>query len=152
MINIPLPFFVMWAVLLLGVLTSMLVKIKNITDATPDDVQWKMVIRKFFNKEWPSYGISFILTFVIAGSFQYIKRFDVSSNQEISKYAKWIPLAVPALYIGGYLCQGGFYKLLGRIQGKTGINADQFKPAQTVVIDTPEATTTITEEKKTKDK
>lgn len=120
MINIPLPFYAMWIIMLLGVITHMLFKIKKITDSTPDDVPWKQVKDKFFRKEWPSYGISLIFTGIIAYSFVFMKQFNNPDNEEISRWAKWIPLSVLALYFIGVLNQWVFYKILGRIQNKGG--------------------------------
>jgi hypothetical protein len=120
MINIPLPFLAMWGIMFAGVLTNVLARINGINQKSPDDVLWWVILQKFFKKEWASYGSSLIFTGIIAFSFQYIKQFDNSSNAEISKYAKWIPLAVPAFYFFGVLNQWLFYKALGRIQGKSG--------------------------------
>lgn len=127
MINIPLPFFAMWGILLAGVITHILYKLKVITDNTPDDVVWSKVWVKFRNKEWPSYGMSLIATGIISFSFEFIKRFDTSSTVEISKYAKYVPLAVPILYCGGILINFFLYKMLGRIQSKGKIDVSLLK-------------------------
>ncbi len=128
MINIPLPFIAMWAIMLSGVATHILFKIKKITDSTPDDMTWKMVKSKFIHKEWPSYGISIIFTCIIAYSFVFMKQFDNASNEEISKWAKWIPLSVLILYFIGFLNNWIFYMVLGRIQAKGGkIDIDTLK-------------------------
>jgi hypothetical protein len=118
MINIPLPFFVMWLIMLAGVATHMLFKIKKITDITPPNVPWKQVKEKFIRKEWPSYCISFIFTCIIAYSFVFMKQFENPNNEEISRWAKWLPLSVLALYFIGVLNQWLFYWILGRIQSK----------------------------------
>jgi len=131
MINIPLPFVAMWAIMLAGVLTHMLFKIKKITDSTPDDVPWKMVKYKFFKKEWPSYFISIIFTCIIAYSFVFMKQFNNPDNAEISKWAKWVPLSVLILYFIGVLNQWVFYKILGRISSKGNIDIDILKEPKT---------------------
>lgn len=118
MINIPLPFWAMWGIMLLGVLTKMLYDIKVITDKTPDSIIWKTILQKFFNKEWPSYGMAIIITGIISFSFEYIKQFDTSQNADINKWAKWVPLAVLILYAIGITSQLILYKFLGRIKSK----------------------------------
>jgi hypothetical protein len=127
MINIPLPFIAMWAIMLAGVLTHMLFKIKKITDSTPDDLPWKLVKQKFLRKEWPSYFISVIFTCIIAYSFVFMKQFDNPNNAEISRWAKWLPLSVIILYFIGVLNQYLFYLILGRIQSKGKIDIDILK-------------------------
>jgi hypothetical protein len=128
MINIPLPFFAIWAIMLLGVLTHILAKIKSITDKTPEDIPLGIVIKKFFRKEWASYGMSLIFTGVAAYSFIFMKRFENPSNAEISYWARWIPLSVILLYFFGVVNQWGFYWILGRIQSKGKIDIDILKP------------------------
>lgn len=118
MINIPLPFLAIWGIMLLGVLTKMLYDIKIITDITPDSIKWKTVFARFFNKEWPSYGMAVIVTGILAYSFEYMKGFAKVDNAEITKWAKWIPLAVPIIYAIGIGWQLLFYKFLGRIKNK----------------------------------
>ena len=127
MINIPLPFLAMWGIMLLGVLTHVLAKIKSITDKTPDDIPLKMVVEKFARKEWTSYGMSLIFTGVVAYSFVFMKRFENPSNAEITYWAKWIPLSVLVLYFFGVVNQWGFYWILGRIQSKGKIDIDILK-------------------------
>jgi len=127
MINIPLPFFAMWVIMLAGVLTHVLAKIKMITDKTPEEISWKIVARKFMNKEWASYGISIIFTCIVSFSFVYMKRFSNADNAEISYWAKWVPLAVIILYFFGVLNQWVFYFILGRIQSKGKIDIDILK-------------------------
>ena len=127
MINIPLPFLAMWGIMLLGVITHVLAKIKSITDKTPDDIPLKLVIEKFMRKEWASYGMSLIFTGVVAYSFVFMKRFENPSNAEISYWAKWIPLSVIILYFFGVVNQWGFYWILGRIQSKGKIDIDILK-------------------------
>jgi len=128
MINIPLPFLAMWAIMLAGVVTHMLFKIKKITDSTPNDMPWKLVKEKFLRKEWPSYFISIIFTCIIAYSFVFMKQFDNPNNAEISRWAKWLPLSVIILYFIGVLNQYLFYMILGRIQSKGGkIDVDILK-------------------------
>ena len=127
MINIPLPFLAMWGIMLLGVLTHVLAKIKSITDKTPDDIPLKLVIERFMRKEWASYGMSLIFTGVVAYSFVFMKRFENPSNDEISYWAKWIPLSVIVLYFFGVVNQWGFYWILGRIQSKGKIDIDILK-------------------------
>ncbi len=127
MINIPLPFLAMWGIMLLGVVTHVLAKIKSITDKTPDDIPLKLVIEKFMRKEWASYGMSLIFTGVVAYSFVFMKRFENPSNAEITYWAKWIPLSVLVLYFFGVVNQWGFYWILGRIQSKGKIDIDILK-------------------------
>jgi hypothetical protein len=130
MIHIPLPFFALWVIMLLGVFTHILAKIKSITDKTPDDIPLLVVIKKFFRKEWASYGMSLIFTGVAAYSFVFMKRFENPSNAEISYWAKWIPLSVLILYFFGVLNQWAFYWILGRIQSKGKIDIDILKPKE----------------------
>lgn len=120
MINIPLPFAAMWFIMLLGVISHILFQINKINHSTSDEIPWRVVVKKFFNKEWASYGISIIFTGVMAFSLVYMKRFEHVDNKEISYWAKWIPLAVIILYAFGVLNQWAFYKLLGRIQNNKG--------------------------------
>lgn len=120
MINIPLSFFAMWAIMIAGILTNILARVNAINQKTPDNVRWMSVLQSFFRKEWASYGMSLIFTGIVAFSFQYMKQFNNESNVEISKWAKWIPLAVIFLYFVGVLNQWIFYKILGRIQTKSG--------------------------------
>ena len=127
MINIPLPFWAMWLILLAGVATHVLYKLKKITDNTPDDILWNRVWVKFRNKEWPSYGMSLIATGIVAFTLEYIKQFDTSTTVEISRYAKYVPLAVPALYACGILINILFYKWLGRIDSKGKIDVSELK-------------------------
>jgi len=127
MINIPLPFLSMWAIMLAGVVTHMLFKIKKITDSTPEDVSWKLVKAKFLHKEWPSYFISIIFTCILAYSFVFMKQFDNPNNEEISRWAKWLPLSVIILYFIGVLNQYLFYLILGRLQSKGKIDIDLLK-------------------------
>jgi hypothetical protein len=124
MINIPLSFSGMWLIMLLGVLTHILVKINKINHDTPSDISQDVVIMKFFKKEWASYGMSIIFTGIIAYSFYFIKRFDNSTNEEISRLAKFVPLAVLFFYGIGVLNQWIFYFLLGRISKKSGVDID----------------------------
>jgi hypothetical protein len=114
--------------MLSGVLTHILAKIKSITDKTAEDIPLKLVIQKFFRKEWASYGMSLIFTAIIAYSFVFMKRFDNVTNAEISSWAKWIPLSVIILYFIGVINQWGFYWILGRIQSKGKIDIDILKP------------------------
>lgn len=127
MIYIPLSFWQMWVIMLAGVLTVMLAKINNINQKSPDEILWWDILKKFFRKEWASYGMSFIITAIIAYSFVYMKQFQKIDNAEITKWAKWIPLAVIILYLIGCLCLWGFYRILGRIQGKSGIDVNILK-------------------------
>ncbi len=127
MINIPLPFLAMWGIMLAGVLTNILAKINAINHNSPDEVLWKTVLKKFFKKEWASYGMSFIFTGIVAYSFVFMKRFENPDNAEISKWAKWIPLAVLVFYFFGMLNQWVFYKVLGRIQSKGKVDVDILK-------------------------
>ena len=120
MINIPLSFFAMWAIMIAGMLTNMLARVNSINQKTPDNVRFGSVMQSFFRKEWASYGTSLIFTGIIAFSFQYMKQFNNDTNAEISKWAKWLPLAVLILYFVGVLNQWIFYKILGRIQTKAG--------------------------------
>lgn len=124
MINIPLSFSAMWLIMLMGVLTHVLAKINKINHDTPDHIPFRQVVSKFFSKEWASYGMSIIFTGIIAYSFYFMKRFENISNQEITYWSKWIPLAVIFLYFFGVLNQWFFYWILGRIEkkGKTDID------------------------------
>jgi hypothetical protein len=127
MINIPLPFIAMWGIMLAGVFTHVLAKIKIITDKTPENVSWKQVLVKFRNREWPSYGMSLIFTGILAFSFVFMKRFSNPNNEEISYWQRWIPLSVIFLYFIGVLNQWLFYLILGRIQSKGKIDMDILK-------------------------
>lgn len=118
MINIPLPFYAMWLIMLAGVLTNILARINGINQQSPDDILLETILKKFFKKEWASYGMSLVFTGIIAYSFVYMKQFNNPNNAEISKWAKWIPLAVVFFYFVGVLNQWIFYKILGRIQSK----------------------------------
>lgn len=127
MINIPLPFLAIWGIMLAGILTHILAKIKKINDDSPDYIPWKQVVTKFLNKEWASYGMSIIFTGVMAYSFIFMKRFDNPTNAEISYWARWIPLSVLFLYFFGVLNQWAFYFILGRIQSKGKVDIDLLK-------------------------
>lgn len=120
MINIPLPFMAMWGILLLGALTHILGKINTINQQSPSDIPFGHIFKRFFQKEWASWGMSVIITFVIAFSFHYMKQFENITNAEISYWSRWIPLAVLILYLIGVLNQWVFYYVLGRIQSKAG--------------------------------
>lgn len=124
MINIPLSFGAMWLIMLAGVLTHILAKVNSINHKSPSDILWTDILKKFFQKEWASYGMSLIFTCVIAYSFYYMKQFDNPDNAEISRWAKWIPLAVIALYFIGVINQWIFYFVLGRIQSKGKVDID----------------------------
>jgi len=121
---IPLPFIALWGIMLAGVLTNMFAKMKNIVDKTPEDIMWNVVFKRFLNREWPSYCMSIIFTCVIAYSFVFMKRFQKIDNEEISYWAKWIPLSVLILYIIGVINNWIFYYILGRIQSKGKIDMD----------------------------
>lgn len=127
MINIPLSFFAMWLIMLLGVLTNIMYRINKINHDTPGEIKWKDVVYKFFNKEWASYGMSLIFTGIVAYSFIYMKQFENPDNEEISRWAKWIPLAVIILYGFGVLNQVVFYWALGKIQKKGQVDIDILK-------------------------
>jgi membrane-bound metal-dependent hydrolase YbcI (DUF457 family) len=124
MINIPLSFSAMWLIMLLGVLTHILAKINKINHETPGRISLKNVVYSFFEKEWASYGMSIIITAIVSYSFYYMKRFDHSSNAEITYWARWVPAAVIVLYLFGVLNQWVFYWILGRIEKKGGVNID----------------------------
>lgn len=124
MINIPLPFVGMWVIMLAGVITHILAKINQINHNSPPEIMWNDILKKFFRKEWASYGMSLIFTAIIAFSFQYMKQFNHPDNAEISKWAKWLPLAVLVLYFIGVLNQWVFYWILGRIQSKGKVDVD----------------------------
>lgn len=130
MINIPLPFLAMWVIMFAGVITNFLAKVNEVNQKSADEILWYDILRKFIRKEWASYGMSIIFTGIIAYSFEFMKQFDNASNAEISKWAKWIPLAVIALYFIGVLNQWVFYKILGRIERKGNID--------TAIINKPE--------------
>ncbi len=127
MINIPLSFFAMWTIMLAGILTHILAKVNSINHKSPDDIKWNFVLQKFFQKEWASYGMSLIFTGIIAYSFHYMKQFENPNNEEISYWARWIPLAVIALYFIGVINQWIFYFILGRIQSKGKVDIDILK-------------------------
>jgi hypothetical protein len=110
----------MWAIMIAGILTNILARVNDINQKTPDNVRWGSVLQSFFQKEWASYGMSLIFTGIISFSFQYMKQFSNADNTDISKWAKWIPLAVIFFYFFGVLNQWIFYKILGRIQTKAG--------------------------------
>ncbi len=110
--------------MLAGVLTNMFAKMKNIVDKTPEEIKWGVVFSRFLNREWPSYCMSFIFTCVIAYSFVFMKQFSKIENEEISAYAKWIPLSVIILYFLGVVSNWLFYYILGRIQKKGTIDMD----------------------------
>lgn len=118
MINIPLPFYAMWLIMLAGVLTNVLARVNGINQQSPENILWNTILSKFFKKEWASYGMSVIFTGITAYSFVFMKQFNNPNNAEISKWAKWIPLAVIFFYFFGVLNQWIFYKILGRIQSK----------------------------------
>jgi len=124
MINIPLSFGAMWAIMFAGILTTILADINKINHDSPDDINLSQVVSKFFKKEWAAYGMSVIFTGIVAFSFQYMKQFDNASNAEISKWAKWIPLAVIVLYFFGVVNQWAFYKVLGRLKTNGKIDVD----------------------------
>ena len=124
MINIPLPFWVMWAIMLLGVITNILKKINKINHETSSDIRWSKVLKQFFNKEWASYGMSVIFTAVLSYSFVYMKQFEKIDNAEVTKWAKWIPLAVIILYVVGLAFDHIIYWLLGKIDRQGSINTD----------------------------
>lgn len=127
MINIPLSFMAMWVIMLAGVLTHILAKVNSINHKTDNDVKWNAVLKKFFQKEWASYGMSIIFISIIAYSFHYMKQFENPDNAEISYWSKWIPLAVIALYFIGVINQWIFYFVLGRIQSKGKVDIDILK-------------------------
>lgn len=127
MIYIPLSFYQMWVIMLAGVLTVMLAKINNINQNSPDEIMWWDILKKFFRKEWASYGMSAIITAIIAYSFVYMKQFQKIDNAEITKWAKWIPLGVLILYLLGCLNLWIFYRVMGRIQSKGDIDLNILK-------------------------
>lgn len=127
MINIPLPFFAMWLIMIAGILTNVFARINAINHNSPDNILWWDILKKFFKKEWASYMMSLIFTLIIAYSFVYMKQFQRVDNTEINRWAKWIPLAVIVLYFFGFLNQWIFYKILGRIQSKGQVDVDILK-------------------------
>lgn len=127
MINIPLSFGAMWAIMFAGILTTILADINKINHDSPDSIPLSQVVSKFFKKEWAAYGMSVIFTGIVAFSFQYMKQFDNSNNEEISKWGKWIPLAVIILYFFGVVNQWAFYKVLGRIKTNGKVDVDLLK-------------------------
>ena len=120
--DIQLPFYATWFLMILGIVTNMLAKVNKINHESPPDIKWKDILRTFFKKEWASYAMSFIFTGVIAFSFEFMKRFDHSSQQELNKYAKYIPFAVLFFYLLGFANQWAFYRLMGRIYSKAGVD------------------------------
>lgn len=130
MINIPLSFGAMWFIMFCGILTNALAKINNINKVTPEEISFWQVIRKFARKEWPSYGMSLIATGIVSFSFVFMKQFQKIDNEEISRWAKWIPLAVLILYLFGIVVMYVLYKILGRIQDKTGVDITLLKDKQ----------------------
>lgn len=131
MINIPLSFTAMWLIMFAGIMTNLLAKVNEINQKSPEEILWYNILRKFIKKEWASYGMSIIFTGIIAYSFYYMKQFDNANNAEISKWAKWIPLAVLVLYFVGVLNQWVFYKILGRIESKGNIDTAILKKEET---------------------
>ncbi len=127
MINIPLSFLAMWIIMLAGVMTHILAKVNSINHKSPSHILWTDILKKFFQKEWASYGMSIIFISIIAYSFQYMKQFENPDNAEISYWSKWIPLAVIALYFVGVINQWIFYFILGRIQSKGKVDIDILK-------------------------
>lgn len=127
MINIPLSFGAMWFIMFCGILTNALAKINSINRVTPVSIPYKQVLGTFIRKEFASYGMSIIATGIIAFSFVYMKQFQKVDNEEITKWAKWIPLAVIILYVIGIVIMYALYRLLGRIQDKTGIDIELLK-------------------------
>jgi hypothetical protein len=127
MINIPLPFYAMWIIMLCGVLTNILARVNAINHRSPDNILWYNILKKFFQKEWASYGMSVIFTGIVAYSFVFMKQFEKVDNAEITRWAKWIPLAVIVLYFFGVLNQWIFYKILGRIQSKGQVDVEILK-------------------------
>lgn len=130
MINIPLNFWQMELIMLCGILTHILAKVNGINHKSPADILWTDILRKFFAKEWASYGMSLIITCIVAYSFVYVKRFEHPTIAEVREASKWVILAVPILYIFGVLNQWAFYWLLGRIQSKGKVDIDILKENQ----------------------
>ncbi len=127
MIQIPLSFSAMWLIMFLGIVTNMLVKINYINQKSSEEILWTTILKKFIRKEWASYLVSIVFTGVVAYSFVYMKQFERIDNAEISRWAKWIPLAVIILYGFGILNQWVFYRYLGRIQSKGQIDEEILK-------------------------
>lgn len=124
MINIPLPFLGMWAIMFAGIVTHILAKVNDINHKSPANILWYDILKMFFQKEWASYGMSLIFTGIIAFSFQFMKQFQKVDNAEITTWAKWLPLSVIVLYFIGVLNQWLFYVILGRIQSKGKVDVD----------------------------
>jgi len=114
----------MWIILLSGVVTHIFAKMKSIVDKTPEDINWNIVLKKFFSREWPSYCMSIIFTCIIAYSFHFMKTISASANEHIMQFSKWIPLSVLILYLVGVANQWLFYYILGTIQKKGQVNID----------------------------
>lgn len=107
-----------------GILTHILAKVNGINHKSPPDILWTDILRKFFQKEWASYGMSLIITCIVAYTFVYIKQFEHPTIAEVRAASKWVILAVPVLYLFGVLNQWAFYWLLGRIQSKGKVDID----------------------------
>lgn len=127
MINIPLPFYAMWFIMFCGVVTNVLAKVNAINHKSPANIMWYDILKKFISKEWAAYGVSIIFTGIIAFSFEFMKKFDKVDAQEISRWAKYLPLSVLVLYFIGVLSQWIFYIVLGRIQSKGQVDIDILK-------------------------
>lgn len=107
MINIPLNFWQMEAIMLAGVLTHILAKVNSINHKSPANILWTNILQTFFQKEWASYGMSFIITCITAYTFVYIKQFEHPTISEVREASKYVILAVPILYLWGVLNQWG---------------------------------------------
>lgn len=130
MINIPLTFWQMELIMFMGILTHILAKVNSINHKSPPNILWTVILQKFFQKEWASYGMSLIITGIVAYSFIYMKQFEHPTIAEVKEASKWVILAVPILYLFGVLNQWAFYWLLGRIQSKGKVDIDILKENQ----------------------
>lgn len=128
MIYIPLTFWQMWFILVLGVLSNILAKVQYINQNSSDEILWTSILKKFFRKEWASYSMSVIFTGIIAYSLVYIKQFE-APDAKISRFAWLVPIAVIVLYLFGMLNQWLLYRFLGRIQSGKNIDENILKPS-----------------------
>ncbi len=116
--------------MLAGVLTHILAKVNSINHKSPASIMWINILKTFFQKEWASYGMSFIITCITAYTFVYVKQFEHPTLSEVREASKYVILAVPILYIFGVLNQWVFYWILGRIQSKGKVDIDILKENQ----------------------
>lgn len=127
MINIPLNFWQMEIIMILGILTNILARVNRINQQTDAEIPLNKILGKFFRKEIFSYGMSLIITGITAYAFVYMKQFEKPTLAEVREASKYVIYAVFGLYAFGIVNQYLFYMWLGRIQSKTGIDIDIIK-------------------------